>query len=171
MNPWTKLVHFESFIDDPHQANSVPIYQTATFAQTSATTPNAYDYSRSGNPTRSVLQQQVAALENAAYGYVYTSGMAAITAILRILKPGDHLIAGLDIYGGTYRWLTQVLPNLNIDITAVDTTNLNKVANAFTEKTRLVLFETPSNPLLHITPIEALANLTHMQGAKLVVDN
>ncbi len=171
MNRWTELTTFQPNPGDPHQPNSTPIYQTATFAQDSTTALGRYDYSRSGNPTRDVLQAQIAKLEGVDHAFAFASGMAALTATTRLLSSGDHVIAGLDLYGGTHRLLSQLLSRQGIEISYVDTSCTASVAEAITEKTRLVLVETPTNPLQHIADIRALANIAHEAKAWLAVDN
>lgn len=171
MNRWTQLVHFNNNANDPYRANVTPIYQTATFTQESALIPGKYDYSRSGNPTRSVLEEQVALLENGKYAFAFTSGMAALNATAGLLQQGDHIIASDDLYGGTFRLLSQRLPQRGIAVSWVDTTDLSAVANAFTTNTRLVFIETPSNPLQKISDIAALSDLAKANHALLVVDN
>ena len=171
MDRWTELVHFNRCPEDPFGPNSTPIYQTATFAQPSADGFGSYDYSRSGNPTRSVLQERLAKLEGTDHAFAFTSGMAAISAVTRLLSAGDHLLAGSDLYGGTYRLLSKVLTRQGISVTHVDTTDLAAVRGAFTDRTRLVWTESPTNPLQRITDLSALADLSHAHGAKLAVDN
>lgn len=171
MNRWTQLVNFDPNPGDPYHPNSTPIYQTATFAQESAGITGKYDYTRSGNPTRSIVEQQVAKLEHGQFGFAFASGMAALTIVIGLLNPGDHIIAGDDLYGGTYRLLSQRLSGRNIDFSLVNTTSVEAVANAFKPETRMILIETPSNPLLKISDIEALAILAHEHNALLVVDN
>jgi cystathionine beta-lyase len=156
---------------DHYRAISPPIYQTATFRQQSATEFGEYDYTRTANPTRKLLEQQLANLESAAYACVFSSGMAAITAVARRLEIGDEIIAGNDLYGGTVRLLDQVLSRSGIDVNYVDTTDLDKVRGSLSSRTRLLLIETPSNPLLRICDIKALAGLAHSVEAILAVDN
>jgi cystathionine beta-lyase len=157
--------------NDPHGAISPPIYQTATFRQPTATEFGDYDYSRSGNPTRTILEEQLALLEKGRHAFAFASGMAAITTLTRLLQAGDEILAGDDLYGGTYRLLGKVLPRLGISVRCVDTSDLAATARAFSPKTKLVLIETPTNPLLRITDVHALAALAHDHGARLAVDN
>jgi len=166
----TQCVHFEAR-RDPFDAISPPIYQTATFRQPTASELGEYDYTRTANPTRTLIEQQLAALEGGSHACAFASGMAAITALTRLLKAGDQIIAGNDLYGGTVRLLDQVLSRVGICVSYVDTTDLEKVRASFTERTRLVLIETPTNPLLRIYDIKALAQLAHSAGAILAVDN
>lgn len=171
MNRWTKLVHQTSDVVDAYAANSTPIYQTATFAQATLTNANRFDYSRSGNPTRSVLENQLANLESAQYAFTFNTGIAAINAVTQLLNQGDHIIFGNDIYGGTHRLLTQLVSARGIQTTQIDTTDIQAFKNAITPATKLVLIETPSNPLLLITDIQQLADLLHEKKIKLAVDN
>lgn len=171
MNRWTQLVHFEPNPGDPFSPNITPIYQTATFAQESTYETSKYDYSRSGNPTRTILEQQLARIEQGKYGFAFSSGMAAITTIAGLLQYGDHVIAGDDLYGGTFRLLAQRLPQRGIKTSWVDSTNLVAVAQAITSDTRMVFIETPSNPLQKITDLIKLAELTRKNNILLVVDN
>lgn len=171
VNRWTQLIQFDPNPGDPYCSNNTPIYQTATFAQPSAMEQGAYDYTRSGNPTRRVLETQLAKLEKANHAFAFASGMAAINAIIRQLSQGDHIVAGQDIYGGTFRLLTQLLPKQGISVDWVDTTDLDALKRAFTQQTRLVLVETPTNPLQQISDLQALASLAHAQNAMLAIDN
>lgn len=171
MNRWTQLVQFDPCPGDPFKANSTPLYQTATFAQESLDVMGQYDYTRSGNPTRTVVEQQIARLEEGKFAFVFNSGMAALTTVVGLLNQGDHIIVGDDVYGGTHRLLSQRLPQRGISVTWVDTTDLAAVALALTDHTRWVLIETPSNPLQKITDIKALATLLHKKNVLLAVDN
>jgi len=170
MKTATRCVHLKEN-DDPYNAIAPPIYQTATFRQQSASEFGEYDYTRTANPTRKLLEQQLARLESAACACAFSSGMAAITALARRLKIGDEIIAGNDLYGGTVRLLDQVLSRSGIDVNYVDTTDLDKVRGSLRSRTRLLLIETPSNPLLRICDIKALAELAHSAEAILAVDN
>ena len=167
----TELVHFGASPDDPHSPVATPIYQTATCHQHSALESGEYDYSRSGNPTRRVLEDQLARLERAERAFAFSSGMAALTAVVQLVSAGEEIVVGDDIYGGTYRLLTRILGRYQIGIVAVDTTDLDAVARAITHKTKLVLVETPTNPLQRITDLRRVAELAHAAGAWLAVDN
>ncbi len=157
--------------DERFGAVSPPIYQTATFLQPTATEFGEYDYSRTANPTRSQLERKLADLEYGKYAAAFASGMAAITAVTRLLEAGDEIIASDDLYGGSIRLLEQVLPRQAISVRYVDTTDLEEVVDAFTENTKLILIETPTNPMLRISDIEALAKIAHEHSALLAVDN
>ena len=157
--------------DDAHGAIVPPIYQTATFEQPTATEFGEYDYTRSGNPTRALLEQQLADLEDAAYACAFASGMAALTALTRLVKAGEEIIAGDDLYGGTVRLLHRLASHQNISVRYVDTTDATELQNALTDRTRLILIETPSNPLFRISDIRALATIAKDAGVYLGVDN
>jgi cysteine-S-conjugate beta-lyase len=166
----TRCVHLKEN-GDPYSAIAPPIYQTATFRQQSAAEFGEYDYTRTANPTRTLVERQLAALEGGIHACAFSSGMAAITALTRLLRVGDHIIAGNDLYGGTVRLLDQVLSRAGICVSYADTTDLEVVRTSFTKQTRLMLIETPTNPLMRICDIRALAQLTHSTDAILAVDN
>jgi cystathionine beta-lyase len=158
-------------LEDPYRAIAPPIYQTATFKQLSATEFGEYDYTRSGNPTRTLLERQLAALEDGAFASAFASGMAAITALTRLLNNGEQIVAGNDLYGGTVRLLEQLRKRQGINVRYVDTTDSGAVRAALTPATRLVLVETPSNPLFRISDVRSLAQLAHQNNALLAIDN
>ena len=166
----TRCVRLETN-GDPYGAISPPIYQTATFRQPNADEFGEYDYTRSGNPTRALVERQLAALESAEHACAFASGMAAITALTRLVSAGDDIIAGNDLYGGTVRLLEQVLPRQGIGVRYVDTSDIESVVHAITPRTKLILVETPTNPLLKITDIAALAAIAHERRVLLAVDN
>ena len=170
MKPATALLHGEPAPGDPFRPLCTPIYQTATFAQTSALEFGPYDYSRSGNPTRSVLERQLAALEGAPYANAFASGMAALTTLTR-LAAGGRILAGDDLYGGSYRLLTRISAHQGIAVDYVDASDLTAVAAALRTPTKLLLVETPTNPLLRVLDLPALARLCASHGARLAVDN
>lgn len=150
----------------------VPIFQTSTYVQEGLGKPKlGYDYSRADNPTRKAYEDCIAALENGRFGTAYSSGMAAINNCMYLLKSGDEVIVGDDTYGGTFRFFTQVMNSFGIVPRFVDTSILSTVQAAFTDKTRMVWIETPSNPLLKISDLRALAEMSRAQEAYLVVDN
>ena len=157
--------------NDPYAATSPPIYQTATFRQESPTEFGAYDYSRSGNPTRTLVERQLAALEGGTTALAFSSGMAALATLARTLRPGDEIVAGDDLYGGTFRLLGRVLPERGIVPRFVDASDPESVAAALTPRTRLVLVESPTNPRLAVADLRALARLARGAGALLAVDN
>ena len=170
MKSATRCVHLDADAD-PHGAVVPPIYQTATFRQQSATEFGEYDYTRTANPTRTLLERQIAALEEGTYASAFASGMAALTALTRLLESGDEIIAGDDLYGGTVRLLEQILPRHGIVVRYADTTDLRAVQNYLARNTKLILIETPTNPLLRISDIHSLAELAQEAGALLAVDN
>ena len=170
MKTATRCVH-PNDQDNPYGASVPPIYQTATFRQSSATEFGEFDYTRSGNPTRALLEQQIAALENGAHACAFASGMAALTSVTRLLKQGDEIIAGDDLYGGTVRLLQQILPRQGISVRYVDTTDVATAKHALSDRTRLILLETPTNPFLRITDVREFATLTHERRVLLAVDN
>ena len=168
----TQCVVFEGAPGDPHKPASVPIYQTATFVQPSATEFGSYDYTRSGNPTRTALEKQVAMLEGAHAAFAFGSGMAALAAVTRLLKAGDELLVGDDIYGGMHRLVSRVTSALHgVTVRFVDTTRLEAVAAAISPATRMLHMETPSNPLMRITDIRALASLLRAKSVLLSIDS
>lgn len=166
----TRCVQSDQSID-PYGAIVPPIYQTATFRQPTASEFGEYDYTRSGNPTRALVERQLAALEEGAHACAFASGMAAITAMTRLVEDGEEIIAGDDLYGGTIRLLEKILPRQGITVRYVDTADLGAVQAALTTQTRLILIETPSNPLLRISDIRGLAEIAHDNGVLLALDN
>lgn len=169
----TECIHAGQEPDPTTGALITPIYQNATYMQQGVGKHSGYEYSRTGNPTRTALEACLASLENGAFGLAFSSGMAATDAVLRLLEPGDHVLAGNDIYGGTYRLFEQVLRTYGLEFTYVDTCDLQQVRDGLREKTRLVWLETPTNPLLNVSDIGAIANLLRAKEIKafLVVDN
>ena len=168
----TQILHGGPSIDPYTGALSTPIYPASTYHQPSVGTPQAFEYSRSGNPTRQALELTLAALEGVPYGYAFASGVAAISGtFLALLSQGDHLIATQDVYGGTYRLLTQYLPRFGITHTFVDATDLDAVTRAITPQTKAIYIESPSNPLLRILDIKELASLAHQHGLMCFMDN
>jgi cystathionine beta-lyase len=167
----TRLLHAGRDRDPYTGASSVPIYQCSTFAQKDPEQRQAYDYSRSDNPTREALELAIADLEGGARGLAFASGMAATSTVLLLFKPGDHIIVGEDIYGGTYRVLTTIFKQWQLEVTFVDATDLEKVRAAIQPTTRAVFVETPSNPLLKITDLAAVAKLAHEHKLLAITDN
>ncbi|KAA8574161.1 hypothetical protein EYC84_005676 [Monilinia fructicola] len=167
----TELVYTET--KDQYGASSIPIYQSATFKQNLAGGGSEYDYTRSGNPTRTHLERHLAKIMNANRALVVGSGMGALDVITRILRPGDEVITGDDLYGGTNRLLTYLAANTGIIVHHVDTTNPEKVKAVLGPKTAMVLLETPTNPLIKIVDIATIARTAHELNEKalVVVDN
>jgi len=149
----------------------VPIYQTSTYAQEAVGKHRGYEYSRTGNPTRAALEQCIAALEGGAHGLAFASGMAAEAAVMQLLKPGDHTLAVDDLYGGSYRLFRRVLEPMGLTFSFVDGSELTAVEKALTDRTRMVWVESPTNPLLKLADIEAIAGICKRRGALLAVDN
>jgi cystathionine beta-lyase len=152
-------------------AISTPIYQTATFIQEAPGINKGYDYSRSNNPTRAVLEKLIANLENGHAGFAFASGLAAVDAVLKTLKTGDEIIAIDDIYGGSFRAFNQVYKKFGIKVKYLDTTNLALIAKNINEQTKLLWLESPSNPKLKVSDIKALSEIAHKFDCKVVVDN
>jgi cystathionine beta-lyase/cystathionine gamma-synthase len=169
----TQAIHAGQDPDPATGAVMTPIYQTSTFAQQRVGRHRGYEYARTGNPTRTALEACLAALEGGAHGLAFASGMAATDTVLRLLAPGDHVVAGRDVYGGTYRLFERVLKGYGLEFSYADTAQLGEVESALRPNTRLVWLETPSNPLLRISDLRAVANLVHRArpGAWLAVDN
>jgi len=167
----TKTIHAGVKPDPATGAIMTPIYQTSTYVQASPGDHKGYEYSRTHNPTRTQLQDSIAALENAKHGLCFSSGMAAIDAAIKLLSPGDEVIATNDLYGGTYRIFTKVFDKYGIKFNFVDMGNVAEVEAAVTPNTKMIWAETPTNPLLKIIDIEAMSNLAKSAGALLVVDN
>lgn len=149
----------------------IPIYQTSTYAQEGIGVHKGYEYARVSNPTRTALEQNVAALEGAQHGAAFASGLAAIEAVVKLLSAGDHVICGANVYGGTDRLFRQVLARLGLQFSFVDSRDPELIQAATRDSTRLILIETPTNPLMHITDIAAAAEIAHGRGVWLVVDN
>ena len=166
----TKLIHSIP-VDDATGAISVPIYQTSTFVQEAPGVNKGYDYARSGNPTRAALEKLIAELEAGATGAAFASGLAAIDAVLKLLKTGDEIIAVDDIYGGAFRLFTQVYEKFGISVKYVDATNAENVFDAITPKTKLIWIETPTNPTLKIADIKAIAKIARASNCWLCIDN
>ena len=171
--PSTLLLHPpEGSVSDPYGASGPPLYQTATFAQPGATEFGPYDYTRSGNPTRTLLEEQWAALEGADRAFAFTSGMAALAVVTRLVKAGEHIVAGDDIYGGTSRLLSNVVPAAGVAVTNVDMADLAAVRAAIAPgRTKLVLVESPTNPRMQVCDLKAISELARAAGALVCVDN
>ena len=167
----TRLLNFDPAPGDRCTPANTPIYQTATFRQRDATEFGEYDYSRSGNPTRAAVEKQIAALESGTRGFCFSTGLAAITAVTRLLRPGDEILACDDLYGGTYRLFSRILANRGVKVRYLDFSDLDALAGAINDNTRLVYLESPTNPLLQVIDIVAVADIAHRQGALLCVDN
>ena len=168
----TKAIHVGQEPDAATGATIVPIYQTSTYTQEAPGQNKGYEYSRTGNPTRSALEECVAALEGADHGLAFASGLAATTAVMSLLSPGDHVVAGDDLYGGSYRLFDKVLQKSGgLDFTFVDTTDPESVEAALRPETKMLWVETPTNPMLTLSDISLLSEMAHGRGAIVAVDN
>ncbi|MDQ3386953.1 MAG: aminotransferase class I/II-fold pyridoxal phosphate-dependent enzyme, partial [Actinomycetota bacterium] len=168
----TRAIHIGQEADPTTGATIVPIYQTSTYTQEAPGQHKGYEYSRTGNPTRAALEECVAALEGGEYGLAFASGLAATTAVMSLLSPGDHIVAGDDLYGGSYRLFDKVLQKSNgLDFTFVDTTDSEAVEKALRPETKLLWIETPTNPMLTLSDIQALSEMAHERNALVAVDN
>ncbi|HEX2122417.1 MAG TPA: cystathionine gamma-synthase [Thermoanaerobaculia bacterium] len=152
-------------------AVTIPIYQTSTYVQPELGRHKGYEYARTKNPTRSAVEANLAALERGKYGHCFASGMSATDTVFRLLKSGDHVIAGENMYGGSYRLFTRVLEKFGLRFTYVDTSNVDNLRAAMQPNTRIVFLETPTNPMMTITDLAASAEIAHAGGALVVVDN
>jgi cystathionine beta-lyase/cystathionine gamma-synthase len=167
----TTAIHAGQEPDAATGAVSVPIYQTSTYAQEGLGKHKGFEYARTQNPTRLALEQNIAALEGARFGYAFASGMAAIDATLRLVKAGDHVIVSDNTYGGTYRLFSRVLANYGVEFTYVDTSDASNVEAALQDNTRMVFVETPTNPVMMVTDLQAVSDIAHARGARVVCDN
>ncbi|MBA9075327.1 cystathionine gamma-synthase [Rufibacter quisquiliarum] len=167
----TKTIHAGVAPDPTTGAIMTPIYQTSTYVQRSPGDHNGYEYSRTHNPTRTALQNAIAALENGKHGLCFASGMAATDCIIKMLKPGDEVISTNDLYGGTYRIFTKVFQDYGIKFTFVSMADISSIEQYVTENTKMVWVETPTNPLLNIIDIKGAADICKKHNLTLVVDN
>lgn len=167
----TRAIHAGQAPDPRTGAVAVPIYQTSTYVHDELGVHKGYEYARVQNPTRSALETNVAALEGGLSGHAFASGMAAIASLMTMLRSGDHVIVSRDVYGGTYRFFTQILERYSLSFSWVDTTSQDAIAAARRESTRMVYIETPSNPMMDVADIAATAAFAHQHDALLIVDN
>jgi cystathionine gamma-lyase len=167
----TRAIHAGNQIDESTGAINMPIILSSTFVQDDIGVTRGWDYSRAGNPTRDSLEMNIAALENAQHGLVFASGLAALQALMHLLKAGDHLICTAGVYGGSWRFLTKVMEQWGLEVSFVDSTNLDRVTEAIRPETRMVFVETPTNPMMKLCDIRGLAGITGANGLTLVVDN
>jgi cystathionine gamma-lyase/cystathionine beta-lyase/cystathionine gamma-lyase/homocysteine desulfhydrase len=167
----TTAIHAGNEPDPATGAVSVPIYQTSTYAQDGLGRHKGYEYARTQNPTRSALEKNISALENAKFGFAFASGMSAIDAVLKLVKAGEHVILGDNTYGGTFRLFNRVLSNYGVEFDLADTSDVTGLEGAFKPNTRMVFIETPTNPVMTVTDIKAVSDLAHANGAKVVCDN
>ena len=171
MRAKTKLIHGGIVGDATTGAVSTPIYQVSTYKQQSVGQFNGYEYSRTGNPTRHALEVLISDLEGGKAGFAFGSGMAAISSVMMLFSKGDHIVLTDDVYGGTYRVITKVLNRFGITATFVDSSDVSKVEEAIEENTKAIFLESPTNPLLKITDIEAVTKLAREKGLLTIVDN
>lgn len=167
----TLAIHAGQPPDPATGAIMTPIYQTSTYVQTDLGVHQGYEYSRTGNPTRTALETCLAALEGTEMGLAFASGMAATDTLLRLINSGEHVLVGNDVYGGTYRLFDKILQKYGLNFNYVELSDLDAVAAALRPETRLVWLETPTNPLLKVVDIAAISELAHAQGAQVAVDN
>lgn len=167
----TKAIHIGQEPDPTTGAVITPIYQTSTYVQEGIGKHKGYEYARTGNPTRTALEQCLASLENAKYGLCFASGLAAEMNIMYMLKQGDHVVVGEDVYGGTYRLFQRVMTKYGLKFSFVDSRDLSNVEKAITKETRMLWLETPTNPMLQLVDIQAATKLARSKGLITVVDN
>jgi cystathionine gamma-lyase len=167
----TKVIHAGVHPDKETGAVMTPIYQTSTYAQAAPGDHKGYEYSRTHNPTRTVLQDNLAALENAKHGLCFASGMAAVDAIIKLLKPGDEVVSTNDLYGGTYRIFTKIFQEYGIKFKFIDMSSISELEKSISPATKMLWIESPTNPLLNIIDIKAACELVKGKGIQTVVDN
>jgi len=167
----TKAIHAGQEPDPTTGAVTVPIYQTSTYAQDGLGRHKGFEYARTQNPTRTAVERNVAALEGARYGFAFASGMAAIDATLRLVKAGEHVIVSDNTYGGTARLFTKILANYNLEFDFIDTSEPLNVEAALKPNTRMLFVETPTNPVMIVTDLQAVSEIAHRAGARVVCDN
>jgi len=167
----TKLIHAGMEPDPSTGAIMTPIYQTSTYVQEAPGKNKGYEYARSQNPTRKVLEEALAVIENAQFGLCFSSGVAATDAVIKLLSPGDEVIAASDMYGGTYRLFSKIFEKYGIKFLYTDMQETDNVRQLITNKTKLIWTETPTNPLMNVVDIEAIANLAKPNNTLVCVDN
>ncbi len=168
----TVAIHAGNEPDPVTGAVSVPIYQTSTYKQEAFGKPTGgYEYARTQNPTRTALELNIAALEGAKFGFAFASGMSAIDTVLKLVKSGEHVILGDNTYGGTFRLFSKILTNYGVEFDLADTTDIANLESAFKPNTKMVFVETPTNPVMSVTDLQAVSDLAHAHGAKVVCDN
>lgn len=170
-NTETALIHGGISIDERTGAVNIPIYQTSTYKQDGLGKMRGYEYSRTGNPTREALEALISELEGGVAGFAFASGMAALTAVLSLLHSGDRVLISSNVYGGTFRLLNKVFDHFNITYTIADTTDLAVYESQITDDVKAVIIESPANPLMTVTDIKAVADVSHKHGLLVIVDN
>jgi cystathionine beta-lyase/cystathionine gamma-synthase len=167
----TRAIHAGQPPDPTTGSVSVPIYQTSTYVQDELGKHKGFEYARVQNPTRQALEENIASLEGGLSGHAFASGMSAISTLLTLVKAGEHVVCSRNVYGGTYRYFSQILENYELQFSWVDSSDLDAVGGAMRETTRMVYIETPTNPMMEITDIAGAAEIAHAGGALLAVDN
>jgi len=167
----TRAIHAGQRPEPLAGAIMTPVYLTSTYVQEGLGQNKGYEYARGKNPTREAFERNVAALENGRHGFAFASGMACLDSIMKLLRAGDHVICAENVYGGTFRLFDKILQNFGLSFSFIDTRDPQRVADAVTPKTRAILVETPSNPLMRRTDIAAVAEIARRAGALLIVDN
>ena len=167
----TRAIHAGQRPEPLAGAIMTPVYLTSTYVQEGLGQNKGYEYARGKNPTREAFERNVAALENGRHGFAFASGMACLDSIMKLLRAGDHVICAENVYGGTFRLFDKILQNFGLSFSFIDTRDPQRVADAVTPKTRAILVETPSNPLMRLTDIAAVAEIARRAGALLIVDN
>jgi cystathionine beta-lyase len=167
----TKVIHGGQKLDESFGAVMPPIYQTSTYAQTTPGGHKGYEYSRTHNPTRTALENALASIEYGKYGLAFGSGLAAMDAVLKLLKPGDEIIASHDLYGGSYRLFTKVFEIFDLKFHFVDLQNIDKINSKINKNTKLIWVETPTNPMMNIVDIETISKISKAKNILLAVDN
>lgn len=171
MKPGTKFIHAGAEPDPSTGAIMTPIFQTSTYVQSAPGQHKGYEYARSQNPTRKALEEAFAQIENGKYGLAFSSGVAATDAVIKLLAPGDEVIAGSDMYGGTYRLFSKVFERFGIKFHYVDQFNIDNIAAVINQNTKLIWTETPTNPLMNVADIAAISALAKQHNLLLCVDN
>lgn len=167
----TKVIHGGQKLDESFGAVMPPIYQTSTYAQTTPGGHKGYEYSRTHNPTRTALENALASIEYGKYGLAFGSGLAAMDAVLKLLEPGDEIIASHDLYGGSYRLFTKVFEIFNLKFHFVDLQNIDKINSNINKNTKLIWVETPTNPMMNVVDIETISKISKAKNILLAVDN
>lgn len=167
----TTVVHGSKGYDPVTGSVSFPIYQSATFKHPGLNESTGYDYSRLQNPTREELEKTLAKMDNCEYGFAFSSGMAAVTTLVKLFKSGDHLVISDDLYGGVYRLFEGIYSNFGIETTYVDITDIDSIENAIKKNTKGIFFETPTNPMLKIADIEKISKISKDKNILTIVDN
>jgi cystathionine beta-lyase/cystathionine gamma-synthase len=167
----TRSVHAGQIIEPLAGAVMTPIYQTSTYVQQGLGKHRGYEYARTQNPTREALERNVASLEGATYGFAFGSGLAALDAVLKLFKAGDHIVCGENVYGGSHRLMDRIYVNLGLKVSFVDMRDVGNIERALTPATRMIYCETPTNPMMNLTDLAAVGDLTQAHGYLCVVDN